>query len=320
MDSLDVLYTIDKKYIDMMLGSILSMIINSDIKNLRFHIITSGCDLSDYEKIENVILKYSNSEICFYDVDSFNIERFNIPNWRGTQIANARLFFQELLDDNLSRMSNLLYIDSDTIVINSLTDLEKYKENKINAVKDGCSKKYIENLNLKEYFNSGVLFFNVEEWIRGDCQDRLIHFIEQNEKDLVYPDQDILNMTFEEEISQIPVNYNLGTNAYMYNYNLLKKYYEKRIVSIEEIEEAKNDPKILHSTGILGIKPWMENNINPFNYDFMKYIYMANPEFKKMDISLLKKILTLSPFLFKAMLLTKEFIPEKVSKLIRKID
>ena len=67
--------------------------------------------------------------------------------------------------------------------------------------------------------------------------------------------------------------------------------------SPEEIAEAKKDPKILHSTGVLGIKPWQKNRINPFNDVFMKYIYEVNPEFTKEELSLLKRALYIIHYL-----------------------
>ena len=111
MKKLDVLYTIDNKYVDMCLGSILSLIKNGNIENLRIHIIISNFELDDYHKIEKVLNKY-NCEYYFYDIKSFDIEKFCIPKWRGTQIANARLFWEDILESNLSSIENLLYLDS----------------------------------------------------------------------------------------------------------------------------------------------------------------------------------------------------------------
>jgi len=319
MDKLDILFTIDKKYRDMMLACAISFILNGNIDELRLHIVTSDFELEDYNKVEEILYKYPGVELYFYDIKSLEIEKFNIPNWRGTQIANARLFFQEILNEKLSNIDNLLYLDSDMIVVSDISDLDKYKDNLVNAVKDGCINKYLETFDLNNYFNSGLILFNVSEWTKGNYQDKLIHFIENCKLELTYPDQDIINCALDGKISEIPLNYNLGTNCYLFNDFLLKFYYKNRNISHSEVENAKIDPKILHSTGLLGIKPWMENNINPFNEEFMKYIYMANSEFEKIEISTLKKILTASPLLFKTMLLSKEVLPEKVSKLTRKL-
>ena len=70
--------------------------------------------------------KYPNVELYFYDIATFDIEKYGISNWRGTQIANARLFYQNILGASVSEMDNLLYLDSDTIVVSDLNDLEEY--------------------------------------------------------------------------------------------------------------------------------------------------------------------------------------------------
>ena len=51
----------------MCLGSILSLIKNGNIENLRIHIIISNFELDDYHKIEKVLNKY-NCEYYFYDI------------------------------------------------------------------------------------------------------------------------------------------------------------------------------------------------------------------------------------------------------------
>lgn len=322
MGKLDVLYTVDNKYIDVMLGSIVSLILNANINELRLHIITSGFSLDDYRKVEDALYKYPGVQLYFYDIRTFDIEKFGIPNWRGTQIANARLFFQEIISENVGTIDNLLYLDSDTIVVDSLEGLTEYNSKTISAVKDGCFKNYLTKMGgLSNYFNSGVLYFNVPEWTSGGFQDEIIHFLETTQLPLMYPDQDALNCALDGNICSMPLEYNLGANTYLFKKELGQRlYYSKRTnLSYDEIEAAKKNPRILHSTGLLSIKPWMNNDINPFNDEFMKYILMANPEFQKLDISRLKKILTFSPELFKMMVIAKTYLPEPIKDFARKL-
>lgn len=263
MEELDILYTINDKYIDIMLGSILSLLYNGNLTKVRLHIITSNFKLEDYKKIETVLSKF-NLEIYFYDLEEYDIEKYNIPNWRGTQIANARLFFKEILDKNLSQINNLLYIDSDTVVVSSLNELDAYKNYVVSAVKDGCYKSYLQKMNVCSYFNSGVILFNVEKWICGDYQDKIFRTIENPPKEIIYPDQDIFNVSLEGNINELPLNYNMGTNAFLFDNLGLKLYFDNESnISYEEVVEAKKDPKILHSIGVSSIKPWTNNNIHP---------------------------------------------------------
>lgn len=106
MKKIDVLYTANKQYIDIMLSSIISLILNANLNDLTIHIIASGFEKNDFHKIEKILNKYGQVDLEFYQLEQFDIDKYNIPNWRGSQIANARLFFQDILNcalkDNIS--------------------------------------------------------------------------------------------------------------------------------------------------------------------------------------------------------------------------
>lgn len=319
MEKLDVLYTTNHDYKDIMMGSILSLIINGNIQNINLHIVTSEFVLEDYLDIEKTLSQYSSVNVYFYDVKKINIEKYNMPSWRGTQIANARLFYQDILNDKISSIDNLLYLDSDTIVVSNLDGLFEYMNNTVNAVLENPTQKRLEGLELTRYFNSGVLLFNTEMWCQNNYQERIIHFLENNNKPLIYPDQDTLNMAINKGISELPINYNLSTGYFLYD-RLLRLYLNSDNNEwIDELIEGKKDPKIIHSTGIWGIKAWTNNNINPYNDEFIKYILLGNPEFIKPEISDIKRLLTQYPALFKTILLIKSRLPEPAQKLVRKI-
>lgn len=319
MKKLDVLYTADHKYLDIMMGSILSLIINSNIDNLRLHIVTSEFELTDYKHIEEIISNYPGVEVYFYDMKSIGIEKYNIPNWRGTQIANARLFFQDLLKGELSSIDNLLYLDSDTIVVSELDGLLDYNNSCVSAVKENSTKRSLDEMGLEKYFNSGVLMFNIDKWTNGNYQDRIIHFLENTTLPLTYPDQDTINCAINADIKEMPINYNLSTGYFLFGKLLKFYYYNADKMWLESLIEGKKDPKIIHCTGIWGIKAWTNNNINPWNEEFMKYILLGNPEFIKPDINEIKQMITKYPWIFKSGILIKSHLPEPAQKLVRKI-
>ena len=51
----DILFTANKGYIDILLASIYSLLLNGELKNLRIHIISDGFDSYDYKRIEELI-------------------------------------------------------------------------------------------------------------------------------------------------------------------------------------------------------------------------------------------------------------------------
>ena len=51
MKKFDVLFTTDRKYIDIMLSSLYSFLLNSNLENIRVHIITQDFSLEDYKRV-----------------------------------------------------------------------------------------------------------------------------------------------------------------------------------------------------------------------------------------------------------------------------
>ena len=82
------------------------------------------------------------------------------------------------------------------------------------------------------------------------------------------------------------------------------------------------DPKILHSYALAEIKPWHNNNVNPFNDIFRYYLKQINPNFKLQELEGIKKIMNDYPQLFYMYLYAKPHIPKKTrensAKIIKK--
>ena len=71
----------------------------------------------------------------FYRLEDYPIDDYGIPSWRGTQIANARLFFPRIIKEQNPDIDNLLYIDSDTLIKNDLSGLDSYNDKLTNEKK-----------------------------------------------------------------------------------------------------------------------------------------------------------------------------------------
>lgn len=103
--------------------------------------------------LEKIVKHFSKANIVYYDYNKIakEIAGFNIPTWRGSSIANGRLFFSYFLPS----FDHLLYLDSDTIVHSSLNSLKTYN-NTICMVKDEMPKNHWQNLDssLQQYCNS----------------------------------------------------------------------------------------------------------------------------------------------------------------------
>ena len=317
MENLHVLYATNSNYLTVTLASILSLIENAGISKLHIHMMVENFSNMDYQRVESFFDHYPQATVQIYPIDALNLVQYGIPFWHGTQVANSRLFFQEIMKSSLDRIDYLLYLDADTIIVGDLNTLGQYTEG-IYAVRDTTTYSYYDKLNhLDDYFNSGVMYIHLDTWKNMDCQTRIVNFIQEN-KDipLAYPDQDILNCVLHHQIEWLPLSYNLSPFSYIFSSKKEKLFYnpDKRKVTLEETIEAREDPKIIHSYGLAGIKPWMDNHVNPFNDLFMQYIEQIEPNYQKEKLTFFKQLLTWRKEWFCDFLLVKTYLPDNLQE------
>ena len=321
----DILYTCDNNYLDIMLASIISLLKISKLDNIRLHIITDNFNKNDYNKVYQILSIYPNVELYFYNLDEYDINKYNIPKWCGCRIANSRLFFQDILGKNIDSIDNLLYIDCDTIIVSDLRDIIKFSDETICACKDRTHNKYCLELNLDKYFNSGIIYFNVKKWIKEDCQKLIKEYLKDNKVNYNFPDQDILNLVFKDKIKMLPLNYNVNPDVFIYKDLFGNIYFNKkmRTINYDEANDARLNPKILHSYALANIKPWSNNKVNPFNEIFTEYIKLVNENFQLEELKYIKKIMSVNPTIFYAYLFIRPYISTELKnngmKLLKKM-
>ena len=322
MERLDVLYASDANYIDIMMTSIISLIKNSNIKFLNIHIISSGFNNNDYSKVRDIISRYPNVKVDFYPLEEYDIERYNIPSWHGLQVGNARLFFQDIIGNKVKDIDTLLYLDGDTLVKGDLNQLDKYTGNPISACKDNISPSMARKYGVDTYYNSGVLLINVNEWVRRHLQDKILDEVYNPSTELYLPDQNILNIALKDDIGELPINYNLMPLEYFFNEKERKRYFNPKLRqrTAAEVGEAIINPKIYHCCCLAGIKPWYKNSINPFNEEFLKYVYEVNPDFELYDSNKFRQIFDQHPELLKKLLLLRNYLPNDFNIIVTKLS
>ena len=304
---MDILYTTNKKYIDMMLASIYSIYLNGGLNHITLHIVYNDFSIDNILYIDKFLAKLDNVDFHFYFLDEREIDKYNIPKWRDSHIANARLFFQSILKDKVPK--KLLYIDADTICVDRIDGLTFYDKAPIYAVKDSLHEAYTQRFSeLDKYYNSGFLYIDTTKWDNIDAENRIVEFVLNCPWNLVYPDQDILNCALSNDIGELGVEYNFPPHVYLFNDNELRKYHSHRGLSAEEILNAKDKVKICHTCGISGIKPWSKNNINPYNELFMEYLLMVKPDFKREDLCFKDMMLSRNKRLYKEWLLFRNSV------------
>lgn len=145
----------------------------------------------------------------------------------------------------------VLYLDPDMIVNASLSSFfhMNLEQAPLAAVRERLAIKdeHRKKLGLKEdtvYVNSGMLLMDLEEMRKMRKQEDVQTLLLEKEKDIVFPDQDMLNILWEGEIKLVEDAYNLNPNI-LYITEYFSVLFKKKL---------KKYGKIVHYMG--PDKPW----------------------------------------------------------------
>ncbi len=216
----------------------------------RIHVI--GVDLED--EMKQMLIKSGKrvdcieTSECQCDVD-----------FTHEHVSKAALFKFKIAD-LFPDYDKILYLDSDMIVLNDLselywTDIEgKYGA----AVTDYhiAKKGYrgLSQIKTKHYFNSGMLLMNLEEMRKHYLPEKLLSKKKEISKNTVFSfmDQDTFNIICGDKMLLLSVKYNF-LNCY---YEEMERYEMHKLTGIdfEEICRIYERPTVLHIGG--KYKPW----------------------------------------------------------------
>ena len=256
MDLLNVIFTIDSKFIQHFTATMVSLLENNKDLKVKIYVLH---DIQDTTLLNEVVVfiknKYNVDVNCIY-VNNAVFEKYRV-SLHYSKAVYYRLIITELIPDDVD---SILFLDADIIVNGSLAELAAYKfgDESLLAVKNISNEDNAQRLidlgfPIIEYFNAGVLLINVKEWRAKKLSSELLDLADKYMDKIDWWDQDILNIYFYNRWKEMDARY----NALLY------------------AEEIPKDPIILHYAGKL--KPWL---------------YVYNPPYKK----LYWKYLKLSPF------------------------
>ena len=222
-----ILYCANNDYIKPMLVSMFSLIVNNQhiLSSLNF-ILGLSSDITQSNK--DIIAKFCIKLGIKYNI--INMSNEFISKYKttyGKNNSNARskldisayyrMFVLKYLYINKIYQKQVLYLDCDTIIVNSLFHMfEKYnrfplyayEDDKING--DIINSKHTNNLEF--YFNSGVMLFNLDD-LCFECLQNSIDTLKQYHR-IFFHDQCALNIGFNNHWQRIPSTYNYMLNRH----------------------------------------------------------------------------------------------------------
>ena len=283
MSEINVIYQFNEKYVPYAGVSITSLLDNNrDAESINVYVLGEELENDSKTMLEKCVSKYDRS--LFFPDTSKLICRFKdmgmIP-YRGAYSVYLRLFFDQIV--NLPG-KKALYLDADTIIDRDILPLINYDlgGKSVGMVMESIRDDYKTMIGMKpdaDYYNSGVILFDVDKWIENKYCMRIVEHIQKVRSSYI-GDQDFLNIVCEEDVCTLPLSYNFQPlhgrytgKEYFGAYGLIPghgSYYKA-----EDIDSTRGRAAIYHCYRWLGEFPWNKGNKHPFCDVFDKYLLLS---------------------------------------------
>ena len=189
--------------------TISSVIKNTPNYNLHFHLFIDKVSQSNINKFKQ--LSSDRITITLYTINSNFIIN---PKTLILHITTISTCIRFIIPDVLFSITDrVIYLDSDTICLQSLEKLTKYsiKNYIAGVIPDSLDMqreiKTMYQINAEQYFNAGVLLINTKRWHEEKISQKAFDLI-NNGKIYKYADQDVLNILLENKTFLLPIKFN----------------------------------------------------------------------------------------------------------------
>lgn len=274
---MNIFYTTDNKFVPQVAASICSVFENNkEMSAISIYVASMGVTPENQEKLRLFAEQYGRDVhfVEIQDLSSYIDFAFDTSGWNS--IVLARLVLDKLLPENIDRV---LYLDGDTIVRDSLTNLWNTDMEKCvigASIEPTTSVARRESLSMGEhpYFNAGVLLIDLKKWREQKIGQQILEYYRQKEGKLFANDQDAINGSLAGEIYVLSPRYNYCNTFDFYPYRTLKKLTSPApYISEQEYNDTKAQPAIIHYLG--EERPWRAGNTHKYAADFKHYLALT---------------------------------------------
>jgi lipopolysaccharide biosynthesis glycosyltransferase len=177
-----------------------------------------------------------------------------LPGW---EYIPPTMWFRVFLPELLPDVSKLLYLDSDTLVMDSLDSLfaVELASDYVGAVSNVFQLDHLGRLDSlsiddpRDYFNSGVLLMNLDSMRRDATSVKLREFALHNRDDLLWPDQDAFNLVLGPRRKSLHPRWNAMNGLFAWPWSAY-------VYGVAATAAARAAPSIRHFEGPTTNKPW----------------------------------------------------------------
>lgn len=269
MDRIQLLCALDANYLPQLRVLLTSIRLNNPGETFGLYLMHSGLPECELEGLERWCGE-AGWEFHSVPVDAALFDGAPVTAQYPREMY-YRLLAGQMLPESLSRV---LYLDPDILVINPLRELWEtdMQGNMFAAAAHTGKTELANNVNRirlgtdHDYYNSGVLLIDLERCRSEVAPDELFAFVREHRRELVMPDQDLLNAVYGDSI--------LPLDDALWNYDARNfNNYMLRSAGEQDMDWVMENTAILHFCG--KAKPWKPNYIYRFGVLYRHYERLA---------------------------------------------
>jgi lipopolysaccharide biosynthesis glycosyltransferase len=205
------------------------------------------------ELIEGMVNGRGGS-IAFTSIPDERVEGLPTMAFEGVP---SSLWYRVFLAELLPEVDRVLYLDADTIAVDSLAPLWETElgDHYLAAVTNVFMREHAgraERLGLsgpEAYFNTGVMLLNLELWRRDGLAGAICDYARANSERLGWADQDTMNILLGERRLRLHPRWNVMNSVVGFPW-------AEEVFGAEAVAEARANPGIRHFEGPSVNKPW----------------------------------------------------------------
>ena len=218
----------------------------------------AGLPRAARRRLERVAAKGGGS-VRFWEVAEERVADLRVHGY-----FTSAMWYRVLLPELLADRPRVLYLDVDTLALAPIAplwdvDLDGALVAAVTNVFEawrGTEHTDALGLEQRDYFNSGVLLFNLDEMRRSDTVAELRRVAAERADDLLWPDQDVLNLVLGPRRVALAPRWNAMNSVMLFDN-------AAEVFGAEAVEEARRDPAIRHFEGPGANKPWEKGSTTP---------------------------------------------------------
>jgi lipopolysaccharide biosynthesis glycosyltransferase len=265
MEVIDLLFTLDNRYLFQLKVLLTSLHINNPNEKFRIYLIHKKLSKNDLNHIFILCQKYG------YPFFPIKAEESLFSNAPVTAQYPQEMYYRMLAAYLLpSDVKKVIYLDPDTLIINPIqplweTDITEYL---FAAAAHSGKTELVHSVNrirLKtqhDYYNSGVLVINLDRCRQEIVPEKLFTYAKEHADELILPDQDMINLLFGTQIPPlVDVIWNYDARDYKGYYICSNGKYD--------LDWVMCHTAILHFCG--KAKPWKKGYLYRFGLLYKHY-------------------------------------------------